>query len=368
MGTAIKYVLSFVLALFGGVFGWSVAQNTRRFYDILPPSLQMLNSLAIVCLGILVGLAVAPLVTRFLLLLIGAVSNRLEKLTLQEIVLGAIGLIFGLVISFFTSLLMSNLPFDKIPVVGEYLAPLVIVLMTIFWAVLCTFLATRIAASHSMSTLLNGPGRLLAPASTGSVKLLDTSVIIDGRIADVLKAGFLEGTLSVPRFVLEELQLIADSADTLKRGRGRRGLALLQSLQKEHGIEILDRDVPDVHGVDSKLVKLANELPAALLTTDYNLNSVASLQGVKVLNLNELANAVKTVVIPGEELSVHVIKEGREHGQGVGYLPDGTMIVVEDGRRNIGNTLMVEVTSVLQTHAGKMIFGRPRQQMERKLS
>lgn len=367
MGTAIRAFLSFILAFFGGFFGWGIAQNTREYYKILSPPLQTLNTVAFICLGMLVGLAVAPLITHVLMRLIATVAARLEKLTLQEILLGAVGLIFGLIIAFFTSLLMGNLPIEKIPIVGEYLAPLIIVLITIFWAVLGAFFGTRMAVVHPLSNVvLTSTAAMARNKRPGQTKLLDTSAVIDGRILDILKTGFLEGALVVPRFVLGELQQIADSSDPLKRIRGRRGLGLLQSMQKDLGIQILDQDVPGLQGVDSKLVKLAQEMDAILVTTDYNLNRVATLQGVKVLNVNELANAVKAVVLPGEELTVQVNKEGKEPGQGVGYLEDGTMIVVEDARRCIGTTITVEVTSVLQTHAGRMIFGRVRQQTERR--
>lgn len=367
MGTVIRYVLSFILALFGAFFGLGIAQNARQFYSALSAPMQTLNTVAFICLGILVGLALAPALTYALMRLIAVVAGRLEKLSLQELLLGACGLIVGLIISFFTSMLMGNLPIDKIPVIGEYLAPLVIVLITIFWAVLGAFFGTRMAVVHSLSNVFTSTAQMARTKVPGQTKLLDTSVIIDGRIVDVIRAGFVEGGLVVPRFVIEELQLIADSHEPLKRSRGRRGLGLLHTMQNELGIQIVDEDFPTLHGVDSKLVKMAQETGAALVTTDYNLNRVATLQGVKVLNVNELANAVKAVVIPGEEMAVQLIKEGKEHGQGVGYLEDGTMIVVEEGRRYIGSLVTVEVTSVLQTHAGKMIFGRVRQ-AERKTS
>jgi len=190
--------------------------------------------------------------------------------------------------------------------------------------------------------------------------LLDTSVIIDGRVADISQTGFIERTMVVPGFVLGELQHIADSSDTLRRNRGRRGLDILNRLQKNPlvDVQITDMDVEGVDDVDGKLVALAKELPAAVMTNDYNLNRVAELQGVRVLNINELANAVKTVVLPGEHLDVKIIQEGKELGQGVGYLDDGTMVVVEDGRKYIGKTLTVIITRVLQTVAGRMIFAQ----------
>lgn len=191
--------------------------------------------------------------------------------------------------------------------------------------------------------------------------LLDTSVIIDGRIADVSRTGFIQGTMLVPRFVLNELQHIADSPDTLRRNRGRRGLEMLNKLQKDSTVPILitDMDIDGVREVDDKLVLLAKQLHCAIVTNDYNLNRVAELQGVTVLNINELANAVRAIYLPGESLEVKIIQEGKESGQGVGYLDDGTMVVVEEGRQNIGRTVAIIVTKVLQTAAGRMIFARP---------
>ncbi|MFD0961915.1 PIN/TRAM domain-containing protein [Paenibacillus chungangensis] len=193
-------------------------------------------------------------------------------------------------------------------------------------------------------------------------KILDTSVIIDGRIADICKTGFIEGTLVIPEFVLEELQHIADSSDLLKRNRGRRGLDILNKIQKELDVKVLiyEGDFEEISEVDSKLVKLAKALGGKVVTNDFNLNKVCELQGVSVLNINDLANAVKPVVLPGEEIIVQVIKDGKEHGQGVAYLDDGTMIVVEGGRDYIGTTMEVLVTSVLQTSAGRMIFAKPK--------
>jgi uncharacterized protein YacL len=199
---------------------------------------------------------------------------------------------------------------------------------------------------------------------TGDSKLLvDTSAIIDGRIADIGQTGFIAGTLVVPRFVLEELQHIADSADSLRRNRGRRGLDILSRLQKETAVpvEISDADADGTHEVDAKLVKLARQWHCPIITNDFNLNQVAKLQGVKVLNINELAHAVKPILLPGEEMSVKIIQDGKELGQGVGYLDDGTMIVVEGGKQHVGSTLDVTVTRVLQTIAGRMIFAQPKQ-------
>ncbi len=199
-------------------------------------------------------------------------------------------------------------------------------------------------------------------------KILDTSVIIDGRVADICETGFLEGTLIIPQFVLRELQQIADSSDPIKRNRGRRGLDILQRIQRSVDVEvkILEQDFPRIRDVDSKLVALGKQLRGKILTNDFNLNKVAELQGVRVLNVNQLANAVKPVVLPGELMNVHILKEGKEYGQGVAYLDDGTMVVVDSARKYVGKNVEVAVTSVLQTTAGRMIFTRLKDDIERE--
>ncbi len=208
------------------------------------------------------------------------------------------------------------------------------------------------------------PARLLslfrAAGPARHYKILDTSVIIDGRIADICDTGFLDGTLVIPQFVLKELQLVADSSDSMKRNRGRRGLDILAKIQKMAGVEVVisDVDFPDVREVDLKLIELARTLTGKIVTNDFNLNKVAQLRGVEVLNINELANALKPVVLPGEIMKVFILKEGKEYNQGVAYLDDGTMVVVDNARKMIGKTIDIVVTSVLQTTAGKMIFGR----------
>ena len=208
------------------------------------------------------------------------------------------------------------------------------------------------------------PSRLIALFRSAGpqrrYKVLDTSVIIDGRIADVCETGFMDGTLVIPQFVLKELQLVADSADSMKRNRGRRGLDILQKVQKMSGVEVVisDVDFPEVREVDLKLIELARTLQGKIVTNDFNLNKVAQLRGVEVLNINELANSLKPVVLPGELMKVFILKEGKEYNQGVAYLDDGTMVVVDNARKMIGKTIDIVVTSVLQTTAGKMIFGR----------
>jgi uncharacterized protein YacL len=208
------------------------------------------------------------------------------------------------------------------------------------------------------------PARLIALFRSAGpqrrYKVLDTSVIIDGRIADVCETGFMDGTLVIPQFVLKELQLVADSADSMKRNRGRRGLDILQKVQKMAGVEVMisDVDFPEIREVDLKLIELARTLQGKIVTNDFNLNKVAQLRGVEVLNINELANSLKPVVLPGELMKVFILKEGKEYNQGVAYLDDGTMVVVDNARKMIGKTIDIVVTSVLQTTAGKMIFGR----------
>jgi uncharacterized protein YacL len=207
-----------------------------------------------------------------------------------------------------------------------------------------------------------------AALAGGSHKILDTSVIIDGRVADLCETGFLDGTFVIPQFVLQELQRIADSSDSLKRARGRRGLDILHRIQKmtDVNVEIVDKDYPNLRGVDAKLVALAKDIDAKVMTNDLNLNKVAELQGVRVLNINDLCNALKPVVLPGEAMRVFVLKEGKESGQGVAYLDDGTMIVVDNARRYIGKNVDVVVTSVLQTTAGRMIFTKLREDSEKE--
>jgi uncharacterized protein YacL len=256
-------------------------------------------------------------------------------------------------------------------IVGATLISLIIGKMTFFSANTGTFLQVFILALMGYVGLVMGvsKGELLNLSFGGllsdrhpkkTAKILDTSVIIDGRVADIVETGFLEGQLMVPEFVLRELQMVADSADSIKRNRGRRGLDILQRVQKKPNIkvQIIEEDYPEIKGVDMKLIELAKETGAKIVTNDFNLNKVAQLRGVEVLNINELANALKPVVLPGETMRVFILKEGKEYNQGVAYLDDGTMVVVDNARKMIGKTIDIQVTSVLQTTAGKMIFGK----------
>ncbi|MFD2617351.1 PIN/TRAM domain-containing protein [Terrilactibacillus laevilacticus] len=295
--------------------------------------------------------------------LIKAFEEKIIKAPVTDVLFGTIGLVFGLVIAF-----LIQIPLERLNIVGiSTVLPIFIYLFLSYFFFQVGFKKRdelinlfHITKSKERKKEYEGDG-MTAPS--GKIfKVLDTSVIIDGRIADICQTGFLEGVLVIPRFVLEELQHIADSSDALKRNRGRRGLDILNKIQKELNIkvEIYEGDFEEVSEVDSKLVKLAQLVSGIVVTNDFNLNKVCELQGVTVLNINDLANAVKPVVLPGEELNVQVIKDGKEQNQGVGYLDDGTMIVVEEGRRYIGKTIDVIITSVLQTSAGRMIFAKPK--------
>lgn len=286
-------------------------------------------------------------------------EERLVKLPVSDMLSGALGLIFGLIVAFLIEPPLSELP---IPVVSSVLPILVSGLLGYLGFRVGYKKRDELISFFSMGRQVKDKGKKERESREVEHKILDTSVIIDGRIADICRTGFLEGTLVIPSFVLEELQHIADSSDVLKRNRGRRGLDILNKIQKELNMRVLiyEGDFEEVSEVDSKLVKLAKVLSGKVVTNDFNLNKVCELQGVKVLNINDLANAVKPVVLPGEEINVQVIKDGKEHGQGVAYLDDGTMIVIEGGREYIGERIDVLVTSVLQTSAGRMIFAKPK--------
>ncbi len=301
--------------------------------------------------GALVGLVLTPYVTVRPFV---TIRKRIRQAPAQQLLAAILGLIVGLIVAALISFPLSLLP----PPFGQILP---FVAAVIFGYAGIVTLSIRqgdifnvIRGHFSWSEGVEGK------SGRRSAVLLDTSVIIDGRIADISHTGFVEGEMLVPRFVLNELQHIADSSDTLRRNRGRRGLEMLRRLQAESvtPVHITDMDIEGARDVDDKLVLLAKRLRCPIITNDYNLNRVAELQGVRVLNINELANAVKALFLPGETLSVRIVQEGREAGQGVGYLDDGTMVVVEDGRPYINQELEVVVTKVLQTSAGRMLFAR----------
>ena len=322
----------------------------------------------------LIFIAIAMLFFGFILFLISPwiysaifkfmdyIEKSTQKLSANEMLFGTGGAIIGLLISsFFVNILAR---------INSIIWMSIALILSIFMAVLGADIAIKkkedLLSIFSNLKRMNAKDKKGKIVSKGDPKVLDTSVIIDGRIFDICQTGFVEGVLIIPNFVLEELRHIADSSDALKRNRGRRGLDILNKIQNELSIEvqISEKDFPEIAEVDSKLLKLAQVLNGKVITNDYNLNKVAKFQGVPVLNINELANAVKPVVLPGEEMTIQIIKDGKESGQGIAYLDDGTMIVVEGARRHIGEIMDVVVTSVLQTAAGRMIFARQKDQME----
>lgn len=297
---------------------------------------------------------ISPFITKSILNVMDYVERNIQKASLPEILFGTTGGIVGVIIG-----VLFGILFSKISVIGTILS----VFLTIFLGAVGINVSVR--KKDEIMTFIDGfkkytPKEKRKGTHTfkGIPKVLDTSVIIDGRIFDICQAGFVEGPLIIPNFVLDELRHISDSSDDLKRTKGRRGLDILNKIQKELPIEveITDKDFPELSEVDTKLLKLAQQLNGKVITNDYNLNKVAGVQGVPVLNINELSNAVKPVLLPGEEMRIQIIKEGKELNQGIGYLDDGTMIVVENGRKFIGETINVGVTSVIQTAAGRMIF------------
>lgn len=318
--------------------------------------------------GALVGFLIAPWLT---VRPAGALRSSLRHIPTIQLLAATAGLAIGLMIA-----ALLAYPLSLLPSPFGTILPFVGVIVMGYLGVTVMVLRQREIFSFFR---IQSPGQeeedAKTPAYTNGlaaphpeIMLLDTSVIIDGRIADVAETGFLWPVLGVPRFVLNELQYIADSAEALRRNRGRRGLEILDRLQQIEGvvIEFLDQDPTDARQVDDKLISLGMEINAAIVTNDYNLNRVARLRGVRVLNINELANAVKSVVLPGEEMSIEVIQEGKEVNQGVGYLDDGTMVVVEQGRRFLGDHISVQVTKVLQTNAGRLIFAVPEEEQEQR--
>ena len=276
---------------------------------------------------------------------------RLRRTSLKRLLGGVIGALVGIFCAYLISLVLKGTPIE--PRSQSFIEVALLLIMT--------YLGMSIGAKKGDLLNLQASG-LFGSERVGksNLKVLDTSVIIDGRIIDIFEAGFLDGTILLPQFMLHELQLVADSSDSLKRNRGRRGLDILQRIQKMPNVttQIVEEDYPHIREVDLKLIEMGKRYDAKIVTNDFNLNKVAQLQGVDVLNINELANALKPVVLPGECMRVFLLKEGKEPGQGVAYLDDGTMVVVDNARRNLGRTIDIIVTSVLQTTAGKMIFGR----------
>jgi len=334
-----------VLGFAGGYWGFGLPQ--------LSPQDALRNTVVLATVGALTGLILTPYFTTRPARLIRALLTRLAA---ESLFAGLLGLVIGLLIAALLAFPLSLLPAP----LGQVL-PFVGVVLFAYLGV--WLFVMRQGDIMGLVGALSGRSEGGSSSSWTNLNrniLLDTSVIIDGRVADIAKTGFLPGTLLIPRFVLNELQYIADSPDGLRRQRGRRGMEVLAALQKLPNIlvRISDINVEGVREVDDKLIVLAKQLKCPVLTNDYNLNRVAELQGVTILNINELANAVKSVVLPGEAMRINIIQEGKEAGQGVGYMDDGTMVVIENGKEFIGEYMEVHVTKVLQTSAGRMIFGR----------
>jgi uncharacterized protein YacL len=291
-----------------------------------------------------VGVAVGVAVVLF--------EMRLRRVSLKRLIGAAIGSVLGILGAYLFSLVIRN---SIEPGNTQHFLELMVMLLMAYVGLIVGATKGDLLNLAALGGIFGGEKQ-----SKRSYKILDTSVIIDGRIADIAETGFLDGVMVIPQFVLRELQLVADSADSLKRNRGRRGLDILQRLQKVAtlNVQIVEDDFPTVREVDMKLIELAKVYEGKIITNDFNLNKVAQLQGVEVLNINELANSLKPIVLPGEIMKVFILKEGKEYNQGVAYLDDGTMVVVDNARKMIGKTIDISVTSVLQTTAGKMIFGK----------
>ncbi len=351
-GAVLRALFAIVFAVTGFLLGREAYLNVFSLH-FASEALQWVFLIASPVLGALIGVLLAPLAQTIFEDEVQLAEGALERLAPGEIAGGAIGLTVGLGVA----LLIKSILFEFVSLTGRagsYVAIVVYLIVAIF----CAYLGARVGAKTRFLPI----GDARAEERSSVTKIVDTSVIVDGRIIEIVESGFLEGTLVVPRFVLRELHTIADSIDPIKRTRGRRGLEVLSRLQELRLLDIDERDYDDLPpgSVDAKLVRLAQERGGKLLTNDYNLNRVAHVEGVDVLNINELSNALKPVVLPGEELHVQVLREGKEAHQGVAYLDDGTMIVIEHGRRLIGERTDVVVTSVLQTAAGRMIFARPK--------
>ena len=347
----IEFILTMAFtALSYFLFDFFYKSNLSRIGDVIPPYAP---AAAGIVLGIIFFFVVAHIISDEIIKRMENIETRLVKMSLKDLMASIFGIILGLAIANLIGMAISGYG-----VIGTSI--------TVLLNIIFGFLGLRVARRKKdeiggIGSLMDGVKenvRLKGGSVSGRPKILDTSVIIDGRILDILKTGFIEGKIIIPNFVLEELRHIADSADSLKRNRGRRGLDILNEIQKQTAVnvEIVDFSTKEQLEVDSKLLKMAEKIDAFVVTNDFNLNKVAEFQGVRVLNINELSNAIKPVVLPGEDMQVTVIKAGKEYGQGIAYLNDGTMIVVEGGNKFIGEQINVIVTRVLQTAAGRVIF------------
>ena len=308
---------------------------------------------AVVVVGIFISMMAPSIVSGFLWV-VSDFSSRVSSYSVKELVSGTIGLVVGLLIAFLISLPLANVPF------GEWIA--LVLLLFLGYSGLQIGMHKMDDIEEYLRSLRMGKQKAVKPDIRRILGILDTSAIIDGRFADVYRTGFLDGTFILPEFVLDELKRVADSNDPLKKERGRRGLNILNELKEEFpdAYVMEEKDYEDIKEVDTKIIRLAVDLKTKIFTNDYNLNRMAKIQNVTVLNINDLAKSVKSIVLPGEELTANIIKAGKEENQGIAFLDDGTMIVVENGKPFVGFTLQVIVTSALQTSNGKMIFAKPK--------
>ncbi|MEL7626431.1 MAG: PIN domain-containing protein [Anaerolineaceae bacterium] len=347
-----RIVGAIILGIIGAFTGLPIYDYVSGFIPNL-----LLSQGATIAINTIIFAIIGFIITPYLTIKpLQALARLFRKATPQTLISGLIGLVIGLITAAIMAYPLSLLP----GALGQILPFVGLVLFGYLGVVL--FVTRQEDFMNLFRGISTKTSRTSKSSSEGERRILvDTSAIIDGRIADIAKTGFLGGSLIVPRFVLNELQFVSDSADSLRRQRGRRGLEVLAELQEGKDVPVIisDVDVEGVREVDERLIVLAQQLNAPILTNDYNLNRVAELQGVKILNINDLANAVKVVLLPGEEFSINVIQEGKEYQQGVGYLDDGTMVVIENGQKYLEKTIPVTVTKILQTSAGRMIFAKP---------
>lgn len=349
-------VSSIIGAIVFGVIGlFTGGPIYDYFFGIIPsyPLTPTVTLVIVIVIFAIIGYLITPYIT---IKPLQALAKIIKGATTQALIAGLIGLVFGLIVAALVSIPLRLLPppLDSILSIVALLGCVylgVSLLVTRHEDFFTLFKGTRQGKDKDGKTRVESERRIL----------VDTSAIIDGRIAEIAKTGFLGGSLVVPRFVLNELQFVSDSADSLRRQRGRRGLEVLAELQENHDVPVIinDIDVEGVREVDERLIILAQQMNCPILTNDFNLNRVADLQGVKILNINDLSNAVKVVLLPGEEFAIEVIQEGKEYQQGVGYLDDGTMVVIENGQKHLNKSIEVTVTKILQTSAGRMIFAKP---------
>lgn len=354
-GVLFRVIVAIVIGIGGWGLGKFIAGRTTDPHD------ELVWVLSLSIAGYILGYLLAPYLTvRPWRWAIKRIRVTPKTLPVPSLVAAAIGLAFALVIT-----ALATLPLSMLPDPWGKFTPLALALF-----LSCIFIPIMVLQGPAVLRFFfsAAPNLQTTRDNRSNLLILDTNAIIDGRIADIIQTGFIQGTLLIPRFVLDELRHIADSADVLRRNRGRRGLEMLTQLQKgsDAPVQISDIDFDDTHEVDSKLVRLAKTLHCPIVSNDFNLNRVATLQGVKVLNINELANAVKPVILPGEDMILRIVQEGKEPGQGVGFLDDGTMVVVEGGRRYLNSEISIAVTRVLQTAAGRMIFAQPKEPIDEK--